>query len=103
MNDSVFVSFLLSLSIQPLRPALQSPWKFRLRFLAFSTFLNIWRFYKFAYRAITGRGAIERLCQRVLGMQVLIIHEKGIEFEGTHVRNVIWRIGMTENVCVTDI
>jgi hypothetical protein len=94
MNAKVFVSLLLSLSIRAPRYSLQStPWKARLESFAFSAFLHVWRFYKFAHRAITGQGAIERLCQSVRGTESLEVDGRRVDLENSEVRSIVWRIG----------
>ena len=94
MNANGFLSFLLSLSIRSQRALSPlSPWRVHLETLAHSTFLRLWRLYKFAYRAITGQGAIERLCQYALKAQTSKVDVREIEFDTREVRNVIWRIG----------
>ena len=94
MNANAFLSFLLSLSIRTQRiPSPLHSWRVHLEALAHSTFLRLWRLYKFAFRTITGQGAIERLCRLALKAQTSKIDVKEIEFDTREVRNVIWRIG----------
>lgn len=94
MNANAFVSFLLLLSVQSRRRSFQpSSWRARLEAFTFSSCLRIWCLYKFAFRIITGQGAIARLCQCGLRSQSLRIDDEKIEFESREVRNVLWRIG----------
>jgi hypothetical protein len=94
MNTNAFLSFLLSLSIRTQRiPSLLPPWRVHLEAFAHSTFLRLWQLYKFAFRVITGQGAIERLCHQALRVQTSKMDVKEIELDTREVRNVIWRIG----------
>ena len=94
MNANAVLSFLLSLSIRTQRtPSPLPPWRVCLEALAHSTFLRLWKLYKFAYRAITGQGAIERLCRLALKAQESRIDVKEMELDTQEARNVIWRIG----------
>ena len=94
MTDA-FLSYLLTLTIRSQRITSPLPtWRARFESLVHSTFLHFWRLYKFAFRLITGQGALERLCQRALEAHVLRIYEKEIQFDTRDVRNVIWRIGL---------
>jgi hypothetical protein len=91
MNANAFLILLLSLSVHRPRASL---WTSRVSNFAFSTLLHIWRFYKFACRAITGKGTIERLCSRVLTPYALRVCDDGVEFGSREVRDVVWRIGV---------
>ena len=94
MNTNAFLSFLLSLSTRTQRtPSPLPPWRVHLQALVHSTFLRLRQLYKFAFRAITGQGAIERLCRHALKAQTSRTDVKEIEFDTREVRNVIWRIG----------
>jgi hypothetical protein len=94
MNANAFLSFLLSLSIRTQRtPSPLPPWRLRLEALVHSTFLRLWKLYKFAYGAISGQGAVERLCRLALKAQTSSIDVKEMELDTREARNVIWRIG----------
>lgn len=96
MSSNTFLSFLLSLSIRTQRiPSPLHSWRVHFEAFAYSTFLRLWRLYKFALRVITGQGAIERLCHLALKAQTSKIDVKEIEFDTREVRNVIWRIGVS--------
>lgn len=94
MNVNPFHYFLLSLTIRSQRtPPPLSPWRARLEALVHSTFLHLWRLYKFALRILTGQAAIGRLCQRALDVHELNMYGKGIQYDNREIRDVIWRIG----------
>jgi len=65
----------------------------------YTTALRLWRVYKFALRAITGYGSIERVCKNVTREYWCVEKENGkeerqLDLECQDVRKVIWRIGL---------
>ena len=95
MNTNALLSFLLSLSIRQRLSMPVSSWKYCLETFALSTFLRLWRLYKFAYRTITGQGAIERLCNSVAHTQTLRNEEKELDISSRELKNVAWRLGIS--------
>jgi len=100
-KQNTFLDFLVFLSLRAKwqQPSLLSPWKFSLQALMYTTALRLWRVYKFALRAITGYGSIERVCKNVTQEYWCVEKENGkeerkLDLECQDVRKVIWRIGL---------
>jgi hypothetical protein len=93
-SSNVFLSFLVTLSARLQHRSLySSSLKRHFETFAFNTLLRLWRVYKLACRIVTGKCAIERLCQRIAEEPTLSITEKSIEFDNRKTKSVIWRIG----------
>jgi len=100
-QQNAFLDFLVFLSLRAKwqQSPVLSPWKFSLQTLMYTTALRLWRVYKFALRAITGYGSIERVCKNVTQECWCLEEENGeeerkLDLECQDVRKAIWRIGL---------